>query len=105
VGGSFDLILLLSVVYYFEVHERVSVLSSLRGRMSPGGSLVVVTSCRGPGVDSFSANLNLATSSMEGLAPLPTPGEMEAQLREAGYESVTRTRLIPRTTYFGFLAS
>jgi trans-aconitate methyltransferase len=104
-GGPFDLILLLSVVYYFEVHERVAVLSSLRGRMSPGGSLAVVTSCRGQGVDSFSANLNLATTSMEGLTPLPTPGEMEAQLREAGFESITRTRLIPRTTYFGFLAS
>jgi SAM-dependent methyltransferase len=105
VGGPFDLILLLSVVYYFEVHERVAVLSSLRGRMPPGGSLAVVTSCRGPGVDSFSANLNLATTSMEGLTPLPTAEEMEAQLREAGFDRISRTRLIPRTTYFGFLAS
>jgi len=101
----FDLILLFSVIYYFPLSERGAVLGKLRRRLSPGGALVVATSCRGRGVDLFSANLNLATSSMEGLTPLPEPGEMEAQLREAGFGAVIRRRLISRSTYFGFIAS
>jgi hypothetical protein len=103
--GPFDLVLLFSVVYYFQVHERVAVLRDLRERLSPRGSLLLATSCRGEGSDLFSANLNLATSSMEGLTPLPEADEMEAQRREAGFARVRRERLIAGTTYFGFRAS
>jgi len=103
--GAFDLVLLLNVVYYFPVVDRVSLIRSLRERLSPGGALVVATSCGGDGVDLFSANLNLATSSMNGLTPLPRAEEMETHLREAGFPSVVRRRLIARTTYFGFIAS
>ena len=102
---SFDLVLLFSVIYYFEGEERVRVLREIRAKLSPGGSVALVTSCTGEGTDLFSANLNLATSSMEGLTPLPEPDEMENQLRMAGFREVRRTRLIPRTTYYGFLAS
>ncbi|MFC1574504.1 class I SAM-dependent methyltransferase [Gemmatimonadota bacterium] len=103
--GPFDLLFLFSVVYYFQVPERISILRDLRERLSPHGRLAVAVSCRGEGADRFSANLNLATTSMEGLTPLPTPQEMEAQLREAGFQTVARERLIPGTTYFGFVAS
>jgi len=103
--GPFDLVLLLSVVYYLPVPQRVAVLTDLRQRLSPGGVLVVITSCRGEDSDLFSANLNLATSSMEGLTPLPEADEMEAQLREAGFTRVRRERLIAGTTYFGFRAT
>lgn len=101
----FDLVLLLSVIYYFQEDERIGVLRSLRGHLGPGGVLALVTSCRGPGSDSFSANLNLATSSMSGLSPLPRAEEMEEQMTAAGFQQVLRKPLIPGTTYFGFLAS
>lgn len=103
--GPFDLVLLLNVIYYFPVGDRVRLIRSLREMLSPGGALVITTGCGGAGVDLFTANLNLATSSMEGLTPLPRVEEMEAQLREAGFPSVVRRRLIVRTTYFGFIAS
>jgi len=102
---TFDLMLLFSVIYYFPVSERVAALGDLRRQLSPGGAVVIATSCRGQGVDLFSANLNLATSSMEGLTPLPEVGEMESQLREAGFGAVVRRRLVSRSTYFGFIAS
>ena len=105
VREPFDLVLLFSVIYYFPVSDRISLLQGLRQRLSPGGALVIATSCRGEGVDLFSANLNLATSSMEGLTPLPEVNETEALLREAGFERVLRRKLIARTTYFGFIAS
>jgi SAM-dependent methyltransferase len=103
--GPFDLILVVSVIYYFSGHERAEILEKLRESLAPGGRVALVTSCRGEGSDLFSANLNLATSSMAGLTPLPEVTEMEDQLRGAGFAEVRRTRLIPRTTYFGFLAS
>lgn len=103
--GPFDLVLLFSVVYYFQVPERIAVLRAVRETLTPGGRVAVAVSCGGVGMDHFSANLNLATSSLQGLTPLPTPEEMESQLREAGFQAIDRTRLIPRTTYFGFMAS
>ena len=105
VDGPFDLVLLMSVIYYVPVAERVVFLRGLGSLLSPGGCLLVATSCRGAGIDPFSANLNVATSSMEGLTPLPTPEEMEGHLREAGFATVDRTRLVPGTTYFCFRAS
>lgn len=105
VRGAFDLVLLLNVIYYFPVADRVALLRSLRQRLSPGGALLIVTGCGGDGMDLFSANLNLATSSMEGLTPLPNADEMEAQLLEAGFHSAVRRRLVARTTFFGFIAS
>jgi hypothetical protein len=55
-------------------------------------------------MDPFSANLNMATSCMDGLTPLPTADEMETQLREAGYIDLWRKKLVPGTSFFGFLA-
>ena len=104
-GGPFDLVLLFSVIYYFGGEERAAVLRGIRGNLAPGGVLALATSCQGEGCDLFSANLNLATSSMEGLTPLPEGAEMESQLRAAGFTDIRRARLIPKTTYFGFLAS
>jgi SAM-dependent methyltransferase len=103
--GPFDLILLFNVIYYFPEAERVTLLRSLRGRLSPGGTVVITTSCRGEGADLFSANLNLATASMEGLTPLPETEEMEAHLQRAGFSAIRRKRLVARTTYYGFVSS
>jgi SAM-dependent methyltransferase len=105
VEGDFDVILLLSVVYYLDVPERMELLRMLHARLSPGGVLIAATSCRGPGVDLFSANLNVVTSSTRGLTPLPTIDEIEGQLRGTGFRDVRRTRLIPATSYWGLTAA
>jgi SAM-dependent methyltransferase len=105
IEGDFDAILLLSVVYYLEPPRRVQLLRRLRTRLTQGGVLLVATSCRAPNMDLFSANLNVVTSSTEGLTRLPTIDEMEEQLRRSGFRDVRRTRLIPGTSYWGLTAA
>jgi SAM-dependent methyltransferase len=102
--GPFDLVMVMSMVYYLEPDERVALLRNIRHRLAPGGQVGLTTSCCGPGVDPFSANLNLVTSFYEGLTPLPTGEEMERQLRDAGFHEVLRSTLIPGTTYLAFTA-
>lgn len=102
--GPFDLALLFNVVYYFGVEERIAVFRAVRAKLGSQGAVAVTTSCRGVASDLFAANLNVATTSMEGLTPLPTPEEIESQLRNAGFTSVRIATLVPGTGYLGFLA-
>jgi len=102
--GPFELVMVMSMVYYLEPDERVAVLRELRHRLEPGGRLALATSCRGPRVDPFTANLNLVTTCYEGLTPLPTAAEMEQQLRDGGFQEVRRSTLIPGTSYLAFTA-
>jgi SAM-dependent methyltransferase len=102
--GPFELVMVMSMVYYLETDERVALLRKVRHRLRPGGRVALTTSCRGPGADPFTANLNLVTTFYEGLTPLPTAEEMEQQLREAGFHEIRRSTLIPGTTYLAFTA-
>jgi len=102
--GPFELVMLMSMVYYLEPNERVALLREIRHRLGPAGRVAVTTSCRGPGVDAFTANLSLVTTFYEGLTPLPTAAEMELQLQEAGFQEVRRSTLIPGTSYLAFTA-
>jgi SAM-dependent methyltransferase len=102
--GPFDLVMVMSMVYYLQPNERVALLREIRHRLTPGGRVALTTSCRGPEVDPFSANLNLVTTFYEGLTPLPTEDEMELQLRDAGFQEVRRSPLIPGTSYLAFTA-
>jgi len=102
--GPFVLVMVMSMVYYLEPNERVALLREIRHRLAPNGRVALTTSCRGPGVDPFSANLNLVTTSYEGLTPLPTADEMERQLRAAGFQEVKRSALIPGSAYLAFTA-
>ena len=102
--GPFELVMVMSMVYYLEPDERVALLREIRHRLGPDGRVALTTSCSGPGVDPFSANLNLVTTFYERLTPLPTAKEMERQLRDAGFHEVRRSTLIPGTTYLAFIA-
>jgi len=102
--GPFELVMVMSMVYYLEPDERVALLREIRRRLGPGGRLTLTTSCRGPQVDPFTANLNLVTTFYDGLTPLPTAAEMELQLRDAGFQEVQRSTLIPGTAYLAFTA-
>jgi SAM-dependent methyltransferase len=103
-AGPFELVMVMSMVYYLEPDERVALLREIRRRLEPGGRVILTTSCRGPRVDPFTANLNLVTTFYEGLTPLPTAAEMELQLRDAGFQEVRRSTLIPGTSYLAFTA-
>jgi SAM-dependent methyltransferase len=102
--GPFELVMVMSMVYYLEPNERVALLREIRHRLAPGGRVALTTSCRGTDVDPFTANLNLVTTLYEGLTPLPTATEMELQLRDAGFEEVRRSALMPGTSYLAFTA-
>jgi cyclopropane fatty-acyl-phospholipid synthase-like methyltransferase len=45
--SSFDLIALVNVVYYFPVEQRCELFKTLRSRLAPGGSLVIIMNMQG----------------------------------------------------------
>jgi len=102
--GPFELVMLMSMVYYLEPDQRIALLREIRQRLGLGGRVALTTSCRGPRVDPFTANLNLVTTFYDGLTPLPTTAEMERQLRDAGFREVRQSTLIPGTSYLAFTA-
>jgi SAM-dependent methyltransferase len=104
VKGSFALITLYNLLYYFPEDERVNLFRTLRSKLSPNGSLVIVSSFRGQGRDLFVANLNLATSSIAGCTPLPNLDETKAQLRAGGFSTIEKSKLMPQSSLYGIVA-
>jgi len=102
--GSFDLITLFNIVYYFTLEERLDLLRALRGMLAPSGALAVVSSMRGAGQDLMAANLNLATSSMVGCTRLPDLDELSTQLMESGFDQIRQSRLMPSSAMYGVVA-
>jgi SAM-dependent methyltransferase len=103
--GCFDVVTLFNNVYYFPEAERPALFKQLRGLVSSGGRLLLVTFTASKGKDPMAAALNLATSSEQGCTPLPEAGELMEQLRAAGFGKVARQKLMPRSTLLGFTCS
>jgi hypothetical protein len=89
----FDVATLLNNVYYFPRGERVALYRQLRAALTDRGELLVVTMVT-PGSPA-SAHLHLMLVSQAGHASLPREGEVERNLREAGFTSVDATRIVP----------
>jgi SAM-dependent methyltransferase len=100
----FDLIGLYNIIYYFDHDQRSRLFEKLRSMLTDHGMIAIVTNIRAGGKDLFSANLNLATSSMVGCTPLPTLKELSTQLKESGFREITNTRLIPSSYIYGIVA-
>ena len=100
----YDLITLYNLIYYFSPEARTKLLLDLRSRLSPGGELALVSSFRSMGKDLSSANLNLATSSMNGCFPLPDLEELRLQIEASGFQRVRQYRLVPGEMLYGLLA-
>ncbi|MEZ5115421.1 MAG: methyltransferase domain-containing protein [Candidatus Nanopelagicales bacterium] len=79
-----DVALMANVIYYEPVDERVELLGSIAGLLSPGGALVIVTTFSGP--QFFSRHLDLVLRAQEGRMELPAAEVLVGQLREAGLE-------------------
>jgi len=99
---SFDVATLHNNIYYFPVAERPQLLAHVRGFLRPGGRLLITTACHGgpPEADM----LNVWAALTDGCGQLPAVGELEQQLRAAGYASVRSRRLVPRQVYYAFVA-
>jgi SAM-dependent methyltransferase len=98
---SFDLVTLHNNIYYFPVDERVAVFAHVGRFLRPGGRLVVTTGCAGGSVPM--QLLDLWGAATRGCGRLPAPGELEAQMRQAGFASVASHRLLPGESYFSFV--
>jgi hypothetical protein len=89
-------------IYYFPVTQRVEVLRHVGSFLKPAGRFLVTTWCQGRGV--ASALMDLCGAMMDRGGRLPTPAELEAQIREAGFAKVIRRSLIPGESFWAFVA-
>lgn len=96
--ASFDHVMLLNVIYYFPLRERVDVAARLASFLRPGGRLILASSCRG-GSEGMRV-LDLWCSSTKGFGPLPTKEQLVALVREAGLVDIEVKRAIPAEQYF-----
>ncbi len=105
VTGSFDLITLYNILYYFNEEDRDALLRRAAGLLSPGGVLAVVMNFHSQGKDIAAANLNVVNCSLKGLTPLPGVDEMTLVLQTAGFSDIRVHRFIPASTFCGIAAS
>jgi cyclopropane fatty-acyl-phospholipid synthase-like methyltransferase len=101
--GPFDLATLYNNTYYFAPEERPDLFRSLRSRLAPGGALGIVSAMRGKG-SAFTIDLDLVLRSTVGNTALPDLDELTTQLKESGFESVDRIRLVPVEPLYGLVA-
>jgi 4-hydroxy-2,2'-bipyrrole-5-carbaldehyde O-methyltransferase len=101
-ADRFELITLVNNVYYFDRAERVDLYRRMRAALTDRGELVLVTMVT-PGSPA-SAHLHLMLVSQAGHASLPLSGEVERDLRLAGFTSVETTTLVPTEPFVGIRA-
>lgn len=102
--AGYDVATLHQNVYYFPEDERGAVFRHVRGFLRPGGRLLVTTACRGG--SPTTAALSLWGAVTEGCSPLPSPEELVAELREAGFTNVkARNLAAPLDKFYAFVGT
>jgi len=101
-GRGFDLVTLCNSVYYFARDERVALYRQLGELLAPDGILLVAT-MTWPG-SVASAHLHLMLCCQAGSAGLPRGGEIEGDLRTAGFDVFEAQRLVPTEPFVGIAA-
>ena len=104
ITGSFELITLYNILYYFEEKDRTELLLKAHSLLSPGGVLAVVMNFHSEGRDISAANLNMVNCSLKGLTPLPGLKETTSLLKQCGYDRIKIHRFIPGSTFCGIVA-
>lgn len=97
-GGSverYDVILLANVIYYVPLAQRVTLLRHLRGLLTPGGTLLLVTTVAT--ADLVSRHFDLLLRAQEGRMALPDVDTLVGQLTEAGLLPDPPRRIAPGT--------
>ena len=98
---KYDIITFFNLIYYFPAKERIDVLRKLKDLLRPGGQVALTTLC--PINEPSIQLMNLWSSMTEGCGPLPTPEEIVAQFKEAGFVGCQSEKLMPG--FFLFKAS
>jgi len=87
-------------IYYFPVEERVALLRHALRFLVPGGHVLLTTACSGGGPTAVS--LDIWSAGTEGCGRLPSPPELVAQLREAGFADARSRSLMPGESFHAF---
>ncbi len=103
-AGSYDIITLYNMIYYFPNEERGNLLSTVRPMLFKNGKIALITTIQGHGKSFFPANLDLACRSIEGCYPVPELDELCEQLRDSGFKNIEKHRIVPGDTLFGIVA-
>jgi len=104
-SGTFDLITMYNMIYYFKTEERPALFRYVQSILSPGGRIALASNVRGEPKDVSSSHLNLVTSLTEGCTPLPALDDVTSLLRDSGFEQIKVTRLIPGIALYGIVAA
>jgi len=91
--GPFDVALLANVVYYLPPSERPALFRLVRDVMTPGGTLLVVTTAATD--DLFSRHFDLLLRAQEGAMKLPDMGVLRTQVQGAGFTTEAPKRIAP----------
>jgi 2-polyprenyl-3-methyl-5-hydroxy-6-metoxy-1,4-benzoquinol methylase len=102
--GPFDFITLINILYYFNREDRLTLMNDLRTMLSPKGRVAVTMTFHSRGKDISAANLNIVTSSLKGVTPLPKLEEITSLLKQSGFDKIKVHRFIPGSTYYGIVA-
>ncbi len=103
-NGSFDIINLFNMVYYYPYEKRPELFERAKTFLAPKGILAVLSNMRSNGKDPMAANLDMSTRSIEGCWPLPELNELTTQLRDCGFKQVERKCIIPGAKFYGLIA-
>ncbi len=101
-AGTYDVVTLVNNIYYFDAATRVGLYRQVRETLTSRGELVVVTMVT-PGSPA-SAHLDFMLVVQAGHASLPTAGEIEHDLRTAGFGTVEAVKLVPGEPFVGIRA-
>lgn len=104
-SDSYDLITFFNAIYYLTVEERIGVFTRLHKLLSDSGKLIIVSSFRGGAMDMATANLNFATSCLNGCTPLPTVMQIKEQLLSCGFDQISTASLLPGGSVFRISAT
>lgn len=104
IEGPFDLITLYNVLYYFPVEERIRLFKKFRSLLSDDATVSIVNTMKSYNMDYSSANLNLASTTLKGITPLPDLDKTLVQLKESGLDPISTTNFMPGSSFYGIVA-
>ncbi len=102
--GRFDVITAFNLLYYMDPDRQNDFLNRMRRLLSPGGRLAIANNFESRGRDLAAANLNVVNVSLTRLNPLPSLATVRDQMRNTGFASITVTRFMPRSEFYGIVA-
>ena len=102
--GTFDLISLINILYYFNEEDRFDLMNNLCKQLSPDGILIIVMNFNSKGKDAGAANLNVVNNSLKKLTPLPDIDEIKSLLEQCGLSKIKIHRFMPGSSFWGLVA-